>query len=73
MKLSTRALVGLIVIDTALVAGMGWLILQVRTGTFNAPDPAAAIREITTMGGGAIGIVTVILGLAFLHHKRKGR
>lgn len=72
MKPSIRALVGLVVLDALLVAGIGWLILQVETGTFHAPDPAKAITTITGVGGGAIGLVTVLLGLAFAYHKRKG-
>lgn len=69
MKQSTRALVGLVVLDALLLAGMAWLVMQVKTGSFNAPDPAEAIRRITTIGGGAIGIVTVILGMAFFLHR----
>jgi len=73
MKPSTRALAGLVALDALLLAGIAWLILQVRTGAFHAPDPAEAITTITSIGGGAIGIVTVLLGLAFAYHKRKGR
>ena len=46
MKKSTRALTGMIGIDALLVAGAAWMVRQVRTGTWNAPDPAAAITEI---------------------------
>lgn len=72
MKASTRALMGLVIIDAALLAGTAWLVWQVRSGGFHAPDPAEAISTITSTGGGAIGLVTVLLGLAAFHHRRKG-
>lgn len=72
MKKSTRALVGLIVIDALLLGGAAWMVLQVKTGAWNAPDAGEAIQRITTIGGGAVGLVTVILALAFVVHRRKG-
>jgi hypothetical protein len=72
MRQSTRAVVGLVLIDLLLLAGIAWLITQVKTDALHAPDPADAIMRIATIGGSAIGIVTMILGLTFVLHRRKG-
>lgn len=72
MKKSTRALVGMVVLDLLLLAGIAWMVLQVRTGawTTNVP-PEEAIGTITSIGGGAIGVVSGILLVAFFVHRRK--
>ena len=72
MKKSTRALAGMVVLDALLVAGAAWMVMQVQTGTWNTPDPAATITEITRTAGGAIGIVTALLLVAFMVHRRRG-
>jgi hypothetical protein len=72
MKQSTRALVGLVLIDLLLLAGIAWLFTQVRTDALHAPDPADAITCVAIIGGDAIGIVTMVLGLTFVPHRRKG-
>lgn len=72
MKKSTRALVGLVVIDGLLVLVAGWMVIQTRTGQWSSPDPAAAITTITSTVGGAIGIVTAILLMAAFVHRRRG-
>ena len=72
MKKSTRALTGLVGLDLLLAAGAAWMVWQVKTGAWNAPDPAAAITAITQTAGGAIGIVTAVLLVAFFVHKRRG-
>ena len=72
MKKSTRALTGLVVIDLALAAGAAWMVWQVRTGAWNAPDPGEAITSITSTAGGAIGIVSAVLLVAFVVHRRRG-
>lgn len=72
MKKSTRALVGLVAMDLVLAAGAAWMVWQVRTGAWNAPDPAEAITRITSTAGGAIGVVTAVLLLAFVVHRRRG-
>lgn len=72
MKKSTRALAGMIVLDVALAAGAAWMVWQVRTGAWNAPDPVESTRRISETAGMAIGIVTAVLLLAFLVHRRKG-
>jgi heme A synthase len=48
------------------------MIWQVRSGAWNAPDPAEAIAYISRTAGGAIGIVTVVLLVAFVVHRRRG-
>ena len=72
MKKSTRAIVGLVAIDGLLALGAAWMVWQTRTGAWTAPDPADAISTITATAGGAIGIVTVILLMAFFVHRRAG-
>ena len=72
MEKSTRALVGLAVIDSLLALGAAWMVWQTRSGAWHAPDQAEAITTITRTAGGAIGIVTVILLLAFSAHRRQG-
>lgn len=72
MKKSTRALVGLVVIDGLLVLGAAWMVLQTKAGAWSSPDPAAAITTITSTVGAAIGIVTAILLVAAFVHRRRG-
>ena len=72
MKKSTRALVGLVALDGILAAGAWWMVMQVKSGAWNAPDPAEAITRITETAGGTIGIVTAVLLVAFFVHRRRG-
>jgi hypothetical protein len=72
MKKSTRALLGLIVLDALLALGAAWMVWQTKSGAWHAPDESAAISAITSAAGGAIGIVTVILLMAFVLHRRRG-
>lgn len=72
MKKSTRALIGLAVIDGALALGTAWMVWMTRAGQWHAPDEAEAITTITSTAGGAIGIVTAILLMAFFVHRRAG-
>ena len=71
MKKSTRALTAMVVLDALLVAGAAWMVMQVKSGTWNTPDPAATIVEITRTAGGAVGIVTALLLVAFVVHRRR--
>ncbi len=73
MRKSTRALVGLVVLDGLMLTGALWLVLKVRSGDWstNVP-PDKAITTITSTAGGAIGLVTAILLLAFAVQRRKG-
>jgi hypothetical protein len=73
MKKSTRALVGMVALDLLLLAGTAWMVLQVRTGAWTTTvPPADAIGTITSIGGGAIGVVSGILLVAFFVHRIKG-
>lgn len=73
MRKSTRALVGMLVLDGLLLAGIGWMVLQVRTGAWTTTVlPAEAIGTITSIGGGAIGVVSALLLLAFFLHRKRG-
>jgi hypothetical protein len=72
MKKSTRALVGMVVIDLALLAGGAWMLAQVHSGAWHAPDPAEATKRIGQVIGGAIGLVTAILLMAAFVHRRRG-
>lgn len=72
MKKSMRALIGLLVIELALLAGTAWMVMQTRTGAWHAPNPAEAITTISSVGGGAMGIVGAILLIAFFVHRKNG-
>lgn len=72
MKKSKRALVGMVVLDLILALGTFWLVMQVRDGASTTVAPQEAIATITSIGGGAIGIVTAILGMAYVVHRKRG-
>lgn len=72
MKKSTRALVGMVLLDLVILAGAWWMLLQVRTGAWNAADPALAGRRIGEVAGAAIGVITAVLLVAFVVHRRRG-
>lgn len=73
MKKSTRALAGMLVIDLLILAGVAWFVMDIRSGTTAlALSPAEAISTVTTIGGGAIGVVTGVLLVAFFVHRKRG-
>lgn len=72
MNKSTRALVGLVVIDGLLLLGTMWMVWQTKSGAWGSPDPAAAISTITTTMGGVIGVVTALLLMASWMHRKRG-
>jgi hypothetical protein len=72
MKKSTRALVGMVGLDLIVIIGAWWMVEQTRSGAWNAPDPAASISMITTTAGMIVGVVTAVLLLAFVMHRRAG-
>jgi hypothetical protein len=72
MKKSTRALVGLVGLDLVVIIGAWWMVAQTRSGAWNTPDPAASIGMITTTAGMIVGVVTAVLMLAFVMHRRAG-
>ena len=72
MKKSTRALVGLVVIELFLLGGTAWMVMQTKSGAWHSDSPGEAISLITSTGGAAMGLVGVILLLAFFHHRKNG-
>lgn len=72
MKKSTRALVGLVFLELFLLGGTAWMVMQTKSGVWHASDPAEAISLITSTGGAAMGLIGVVLLLAFFHHRRNG-
>lgn len=72
MKKSTRALVGLVVLDALIAAGTAWGVMDIRNGAALTVPPAEAISTVTTIGGTAIGIVTAVLLMAFVVHRKRG-
>ncbi|MES2288678.1 MAG: hypothetical protein V4530_02990 [Pseudomonadota bacterium] len=72
MKKSTRALVGMVVIDLIILAGTAWFVGTIKGGAHLTVPPAEAIQTVTQIGGGAIGIVTGILLVAFFVHRKNG-
>lgn len=72
MKTSTRALIGMLVLDAIIAAGVVWFVMDIRRGAALTVPPAEAISTVTTIGGGAIGIVTGILLVAFFVHRKRG-
>ena len=51
---------------------LGQIYIEITPGSKDAPDPAEAITRITSTAGGAIGVVTAVLLLAFVVHRRRG-
>jgi len=72
MKKSTRALVGLVVLELFLLGGTTWMLMQTRSGAWHTSSPDEALSLIASTGGVAMGLVGVILLLAFFHHRRNG-
>lgn len=72
MKKSTRALVGLAVIEALLLGGTAWMVAQVRLGNWQTAVPGEAIATITRIGGGAMGLVAAFLLIAFFVHRKNG-
>ena len=73
MKKSTRALVGMVVIDAGLLGGAAWLVGKLTSGEWktNVP-PSEATSTVGTVFGGAIGFLSVLLALVFVVQRRKG-
>jgi hypothetical protein len=73
MKKSTRALLGMVVLDGIFLAGTAWFVWMVMSGASKTTIPREeAIVQITQMGGGLIGFVTVVLAIAWYVHRRNG-
>ena len=72
MKKSTRALVGLIILDLIVIIGAWWMIDRTRSGAWNSNDPAGSISMVTTTAGMMVGVISAVLLLAFFMHRRAG-
>jgi hypothetical protein len=72
MKKSTRALVGLVGLDLIVILGAWYMVEQTRSGAWNSSDPAASIGMVTTVAGTIVGVITAVLLLAFVMHRRAG-
>lgn len=72
MKKSTRALVGMVVLDLIILCGTAWFVSTIKGGARLTVPPEEAIQTVTQIGGGAIGIVTAILLVAFFVHRKNG-
>ncbi|HEY0597865.1 hypothetical protein [Sphingopyxis sp.] len=72
MKKSTRALVGLVGLDLIVILGAWYMVEQTRSGAWNSNDPAASISMMTTGAGTIVGVITAVLLLAFVMHRRAG-
>ena len=72
MKKSTRALVGLIILDLIVIIGAWWMIDRTRSGAWNSNDPAGSITMVTTTAGMMVGVISAVLLLAFVMHRRAG-
>lgn len=72
MKKSTRALIGLILLDAIIIIGAWWMVDQTKSGAWHSNDPAASIGMITTTAGTVVGVITAALLLAFFVHRRAG-
>lgn len=73
MRKSTRALLGMVVLDVLVLLGTSWMVMQVRSGAWKTTgSPGEAIGLITTTGGAVIGIVSAVLIMAFFLHRKRG-
>ena len=72
MKKSTRALLGLVLLDAIILIGAWYMVAQTKSGAGNSNDPAASIEMISTGAGALVGFSSVVLLLAFVMHRRAG-
>ncbi len=72
MKKSTRALLGLVLLDLIVVAGAWWMIDRTQSGAWNSNDPAGSITMVMTTAGMLVGVISAVLLLAFVMHRRAG-
>lgn len=74
MKKSTRALLGMVVLDLLLAFGALWLVMQVKSGaTTTSVPPEEAIATITSTIGTAIGVITGVLLVVWFYWRRQER
>jgi hypothetical protein len=72
LRKSTRIFILLGVIELLLIAGTAYMVLQVTSGAWNAPDPAEALRRIMTVAGAAIPLVALPFFVLGVSLRRKG-
>ena len=72
MKKSTRAMVGLVLLDAIVIIGAWWMIGRTQSGAWNSNDPAGTISRVTTTAGMMVGVISAVLLLAFVMHRRAG-
>lgn len=72
MKKSMRALLGLVLLDAIVVCGAWWMIDRTTSGAWNSNNPAESINMITTTAGMMVGVISVVLILAFFRHRAAG-
>lgn len=70
MRKSSRIFILLAVLQTLIVLGTLYMVTQVTSGAWHAPDPGEALRRILTVAGIAIpvfGFPFLILGISLRH------
>lgn len=72
MKKSIRALLGLVILETVLLSGAWWMVEQTLSGARKSSDGARRIAISTQTAGAAMGLIAMILIIAFVTHKRRG-
>jgi len=72
MKKSMRALLGLVLLDAIVVGGAWWMVDRTKSGAWNSNNPAESIDMITTTAGMMVGVISVVLLLAFFRHRSAG-
>jgi hypothetical protein len=73
MRASTRMFVLLAVIEVLLILGGIYMVSQVASGAWNAPDPQEAVSRITTVIGAAIPLVAIPFLLLAIGLRRQGK
>ena len=59
-------------LDLIVIVGAWWMIERTRSGAWNSNDPAGSITMVTTTAGMLVGVISVVLLLAFVTHRRAG-
>lgn len=62
----------MVILDAVILAGTAWFVGAIKGGASLTVPPEEAIQTVTQIGGGAIGIVTGILLVAFFVHRKNG-
>lgn len=73
MKRSTIVFLLLGVIELVLILGAAFMVSQVMSGAWNAPDPGEALSRILTVAGAAIPLVAIPFAIIAFGLRRKGQ